>query len=127
MKVIENRKIWFIISLFIIVAGFISLIFRGLNYDIEFAGGTIIQIDMHQELENHDDLTSLVKDITGDTNPQIQEVSGNLGENHMQIKVKEITPDTITALYQAIAEKYGLDTAGKTDLLEQSSISPSRP
>ena len=77
MKVIENRKIWFIISLFIIVAGFISLIFRGLNYDIEFAGGTIIQIDMHQELENHDDLTSLVKDITGDTNPQIQEVSGN--------------------------------------------------
>ena len=46
MKVIENRKIWFIISLFIIVAGFISLIFRGLNYDIEFAGGTIIQIDM---------------------------------------------------------------------------------
>ena len=124
MKVIENRKIWFIISLVIIVAGFISLIFRGLNYDIEFAGGTIIQIDMHQELESHDDLTQLVKDITGDTNPQIQEVSGNLGENHMQIKVKEITPDTITALYQAIAEKYGLDTAGKTDLLEQSSISP---
>ena len=36
MKVIENRKIWFIISLVIIVAGFVSLIFRGLNYDIEF-------------------------------------------------------------------------------------------
>ena len=79
MKIIENRKIWFLISLVIIVAGLISLIFRGLNFDIEFAGGTIIQIDMHQKLNDPSELSDIVKEISGDSNPQIQAVSGAAG------------------------------------------------
>lgn len=80
MKIIENRKIWFLISLVIIVAGLISLIFRGLNFDIEFAGGTIIQIDMHQKLNDPSELSDIVKEISGDSNPQIQAVSGAMGD-----------------------------------------------
>ena len=124
MKIIENRKIWFLISLVIIAAGLISLIFRGLNFDIEFAGGTIIQIDMHQKLNNPSELSDIVKEISGDSNPQIQAVSGAMGDTQIQIKVKEITPEQITQMYQTIAEKYGLDLTEKKDLLEQSSISP---
>lgn len=124
MKVIERTKIWFIISALVILAGALSLLIQGLNFDIEFAGGTIIQIDMHQKLESHDELTALVKDISGDSNPQIQAVSGNGGDTQIQIKVKEIPTETITELYTVITEKYGLDAEGKTDLLEQSSISP---
>ena len=124
MKIIENRKIWFLISLVIIVAGLISLIFRGLNFDIEFAGGTIIQIDMHQKLNDPSELSDIVKEISGDSNPQIQAVSGAMGDTQIQIKVKEITPEQITQMYQTIAEKYGLDLTEKKDLLEQSSISP---
>ncbi len=124
MKIIENRKIWFLISLVIIAAGLISLIFRGLNFDIEFAGGTIIQIDMHQKLNDPSELSDIVKEISGDSNPQIQAVSGAMGDTQIQIKVKEITPEQITQMYQTIAEKYGLDMTEKKDLLEQSSISP---
>ena len=124
MKIIENRKIWFLISLVIIAAGLISLIFRGLNFDIEFAGGTIIQIDMHQKLNDPSELSDIVKEISGDSNPQIQAVSGAMGDTQIQIKVKEITPEQITQMYQTIAEKYGLDLTEKKDLLEQSSISP---
>ena len=124
MKIIENRKLWFLISLVIIAAGLISLIFRGLNFDIEFAGGTIIQIDMHQKLNDPSELSDIVKEISGDSNPQIQAVSGAMGDTQIQIKVKEITPEQITQMYQTIAEKYGLDLTEKKDLLEQSSISP---
>ncbi|MBQ7059632.1 MAG: protein translocase subunit SecF [Firmicutes bacterium] len=124
MKIIEKRKIWFIISLVIIAAGLISLVFRGLNFDIEFAGGTIIQIEMHQKLADPSELSGIVKEISGDSNPQIQAVSGAMGDTQIQIKVKEISPEQITEMYQKIAQQYGLDQTEKKDLLEQSSISP---
>lgn len=124
MKIIERTKVWFTISLVIIAAGLISFIFRGLNYDIEFAGGTMLQVDMHQTLEDNSRLEEIVKEISGDTNPQIQAVSGSGSETQISIKVKEIEPSQIDELYLAIAEEYQLDTEGKTDLIEHSSISP---
>ena len=124
MKVIENRKYWFIISGVIILAGLISMIFRGLNFDIEFAGGTLIQVDLHQKLDDYSEIESIATTVSGDQNPQVQSVSGSGGETQISIKVKQISTDKITELYETIAEKYGLDKDGKTDLIEQSTISP---
>ena len=67
MKIIEKWKTWFIISLVIVAAGLVSLLFRGLNFDIEFAGGTIIQIEMHQKLTDPSELSGIVKEISGDS------------------------------------------------------------
>ena len=124
MKVIENRKYWFIISGVIILAGLISMIFRGLNFDIEFAGGTLIQVDLHQKLDDYSEIESIATTVSGDQNPQVQSVSGSGGETQISIKVKQISTHKITELYETIAEKYGLDKDGKTDLIEQSTISP---
>lgn len=124
MKVIERSKIWFTISLVIIAAGLISMVFRGLNYDIEFAGGTMLQIDMHQTLKDSSRLEEIAKEVTGDTNPQVQAVAGSGSDTQMSIKVKEITPDTIDKLYLKVAEEYQLDTETKADLIEHTSISP---
>lgn len=124
MKVIERTKLWFSISLVIILLGIISFIFRGLNYDIEFAGGTMLQIDMHQSLEENARLEEIVKEISGDSNPQVQAVSGSGSDTQITIKVKEIKPEQIDELYMAIANEYGLDTETKADLIEHSSISP---
>lgn len=124
MKVIERTKLWFSISLAIIIVGLVSFIFRGLNYDIEFAGGTMLQIDMHQSLEDNARLEEIVKEISGDTNPQVQAVAGSGSDTQISIKVKEIKPEQIDALYMSIAEEYQLDTETKADLIEHSSISP---
>lgn len=124
MKVIERTKVWFSISLVIILLGILSFIFRGLNYDIEFAGGTMLQIDMHQSLEENARLEEIVKEFSGDSNPQIQAVSGSGSDTQITIKVKEIKPEQIDELYMAIANEYGLDTETKADLIEHSSISP---
>ena len=41
-------KIWFVISLLVIVPGLISMAVRGLNFGIDFTGGTIIDLKFEQ-------------------------------------------------------------------------------
>lgn len=123
MKVIEKKKYWFILSGCIILLGILSLIFRGFNYDIDFVGGTYLEVNLHQDLKDYSDVTAIVKDVTEDNNPQVQAVTGSGGQNMVSIKVKEISTETIDQLYGKLADKYGLDKDGKTDLVEQSSIS----
>ncbi len=43
-----KRKIWFIISLLIIIPGLISMVTRGFNFGIDFTGGTIIDLRFEQ-------------------------------------------------------------------------------
>ena len=124
-KIIEKTKLWFIIPACIFVLGILFYIINGgFNLDIEFAGGTMMQIDIGKEFDAREDIEPLVRDITGDTNPQVQKVSGAGGENQVSIKVKEIDTDTAVKLYEAIAEKFGLDTENNANLVEQGSISP---
>ena len=40
-----RAKIWFVISLLIIIPGIISMAVRGFNYGIDFTGGTIINLN----------------------------------------------------------------------------------
>ncbi|NLC67293.1 MAG: protein translocase subunit SecF [Clostridiaceae bacterium] len=42
----KYKKYFFLLPLVIILAGIIGLVVNGLNYDIQFQGGTIIQIEM---------------------------------------------------------------------------------
>ena len=43
-----NSKLWFIISLLVIVPGLISMVTRGFNFGIDFTGGTIIDLKFEQ-------------------------------------------------------------------------------
>ena len=123
-KIIEKTKLWFAIPACIIIIGLVFFIFRGFNLDIEFAGGTMMQINIGQEFDAREDIEPIVREITGDTNPQVQKVSGAGGSNQVSIKVKEISSEQAVELYEAIAEKYGLDTETNANLVEQGSISP---
>ena len=123
-KIIEKTKLWFAIPACIIIIGLVFLIFRGFNLDIEFAGGTMMQINIGQEFDAREDIEPIVQEITGDTNPQVQKVSGAGGSDQVSIKVKEISSEQAVELYEAIAEKYGLDTETNANLVEQGSISP---
>ena len=45
-----KRKIWFIISLLVIIPGIISMVTRGFNFGIDFTGGTIIDLKFEQPI-----------------------------------------------------------------------------
>jgi preprotein translocase SecF subunit len=45
-----NRRIAYIISIIIVVVGLISLLIQGLNYGVDFAGGTLLQFRFSREV-----------------------------------------------------------------------------
>ena len=46
-----RAKIWFVVSLLIIIPGIFSMMTRGLNFGIDFTGGTIIDLKFEQPVE----------------------------------------------------------------------------
>lgn len=120
MKIIENRKIFFAVSIVLICIGFAAMIFnanagRGaLNWDVEFTGGTSMEVDMGDAYEN-DALEKIVQDVTGQTSPQIQQV---IGTNSVDIKLQSIDSEMRVALMDAITEAYP-----KAELTEANDIS----
>lgn len=48
LKIVEKTKIWFLCSLIVIAIGMGFLAVNGLNYGIDFAGGTLLQVDLKQ-------------------------------------------------------------------------------
>ncbi len=51
IKIIERTKLWFTISLLVILIGMGFTLFKGLNFGIDFKGGTLININMNKEFE----------------------------------------------------------------------------
>ena len=108
MNIIENRKKFFLLSLVIILIGFGAMAVnqkagRGaLNWDVEFTGGTSMEIDMGEVYET-EELEAILTEVTGQTAPQIQQI---MGTNAAEIKLQSIDGPTRTELMQAVKEKY---------------------
>lgn len=49
---IKRRKVFYIISLLIIIPGLVSLVMNGLNLGIDFTGGSIIQVQMDPSVQS---------------------------------------------------------------------------
>lgn len=49
-NIIGRRKIWYLISLIVIIPGIFSLLFQGLNLGIDFTGGNLIQVRFEQDV-----------------------------------------------------------------------------
>ena len=56
-----HRKIWFLLSAVIILAGIVCMFTRGFNFGIDFTGGTIIDLKFDQPVTIQDVRTSLAK------------------------------------------------------------------
>ena len=80
---IKHRKIYYMVSAAIIIAGLVFGLIGGLNYGIDFTGGTMIQIDMG-EFVPADDVEDALKEFKLD--PTIV----HAGEGNSEIVIKTI-------------------------------------
>lgn len=110
MDIIKNRKLYFGLSLSILLIGLAFMIFNmsqgrgGFNLDTQFTGGTSVQADIGTDFTN-DEITEIVKEVTGETSPQVQRITGT---NSVMIKTRSLDQETRTDLVDAICDKYSI-------------------
>lgn len=51
INIIEKRKIWYIISAVILLAGMVSMVVQGLNLGIDFVGGNKITVQFEEQVD----------------------------------------------------------------------------
>lgn len=112
-KIIEHKKLWFSISLIIIIAGLFSMMFRGFNWGIDFTGGTLLQYDIKQDYKLQD-----VRDILNklDLKNEVKKAGNN--KQLLIIKTVELTEEDQNKITGALRKKWSnahLDRAEQID------------
>ena len=105
IKFIENRKKFYALSLAVILIGMGFFAFRGFNYGIDFTGGTMMQIEMGQEVDI-DEVKQTIAEY--DLDPTIVYASGNNSQIIIR-SIKDLKADDRMAVVDTLQEKYGFD------------------
>lgn len=111
-----KRKICFVISLVLIIAGPVAMLIysngsegKALNYSLEFMGGTSTSVTFNEDLSIADidsQVKPVVQEVTGDANIQTQKVAGS---NQVIIKTRELTLDERQELNDKMVETFDVD------------------
>lgn len=119
LKVIENRKIWFTISIILIVIGIGFVGYRGFNFGIDFKGGTLIQINVNKDFNKADTDKIVEKYVKAN---EFETTKANNKELDIRINRDAITNENATKLFNDIKDKYKLKDS---DLISRETIGAS--
>lgn len=123
---VGKRFVFITISVIVIVAGFVGLgVFKssngtGLNYSLEFVGGTstTVTFDTDYTIEEIDDeIVPYIEEITGDGNVQTQKVADS---NSIIFKTRTLTLEEREEFNQVMEENFGVS---EDDIAESQNIS----
>ncbi len=99
---VKNKNVILIAFLVIILAGIIYGFVSGYKFDIDFKGGTRIQVELNEEY-SVSDINDIVSQVTGQT-PEVQTTSG--GNNAVSITTQIISEETADEVITALGQKY---------------------
>lgn len=102
LKIIEKTKLWFSISIIIMVIGLGFIIARGLNFGIDFKGGTNVVIELGENF-NKPEADEIVKGIVPDA------VTNEADNTQYEIKARDLDSAKVTEIFKALQEKYNLE------------------
>ena len=105
IRFIENRKKFFAISACVIIVGLTCGLIRGYNYGIDFTGGTMMQIEMGQEVKI-DDVKKTIAEY--DLDPTIVYAT----DNHSQViirTIKDLKSSERSDVIETLKDKYGFE------------------
>ena len=101
---IKHRKVYYIISVSIIVIGLLFMIIGGMNYGIDFTGGTNIQVEMGKQVDI-DEVKDTLKDY------ELEPTIIYAGEGNTQIVIKTIKSlenAERSEIIETLGDKYGV-------------------
>ncbi|MDD2376135.1 MAG: protein translocase subunit SecF [Clostridia bacterium] len=102
MNFLKYRYLFLTISLIIIISGITYGFLTGFRFDIDFKGGTKIQVDLKTEFNNNE-IENLISNITG-SKPLVQKMSS--GKSSVSITTDVIPEETSEKITDALKEKY---------------------
>ncbi|WP_353097019.1 protein translocase subunit SecF [Tissierella praeacuta] len=104
MDIIKNRKIFAIFSLVIIISGLLMFFIKGLNYGIDFTGGTLIQINAGKFIPVDE-----IREIMDEYDKNASILHAGTEKNELIIKsTLDLPNDTITSIVNKFVEKYDI-------------------
>ena len=112
---LAKRKLFFIISLVLILSGPLFMIInsasgnKALNYSLEFSGGTATNVTFNENMDIatiDSEVTPLVEKVTGDSNVQPTKVRDT---NQVIIKTRSLSVEEREELNKALVEKFDVD------------------
>jgi preprotein translocase subunit SecF len=109
--IVQRRRTWFLVSGAVLALALVGLFFRGLNYSIDFTGGSIIQLPTESgvTVEEIRDLLAQEPFDRGDAEIQV------LGGDRVSIRTTALTDlsaEERTRLTEALAEQAAVPTEG---------------
>lgn len=103
LKIIQHRKIWFIISGSLCLLSILSLIFWGLKPAIDFTGGTLMEIEFSQvSRPSVNEIKEALSPLNlGDLRIQY------FGDKGVLFRLKNIDEDTHQKILKSLEDKFG--------------------
>ncbi len=102
MNLIKLRKFWYLISLLVIISGLVSLFTRGLNYGIDFTGGSLIEVKFEHSVTLRD-VRTLLDEIDLGEGSRVQTSAGNT----VLIRTRDLTQEESDELLNGLRQKIG--------------------
>lgn len=101
LKIIQNRKYYYIVSIILFVIAVVALIAWGLKPGLDFTGGSMMELNFEKNRPHITEVVEVVKPLNlGEVKIQ------TAGENEMLFRFKNVDQPTHQKLLDTITEKY---------------------
>ena len=102
LKIIEKKKIWFSISIIIMLIGLGFAIVRGMNFGIDFVGGTKVVLSLNEGYDK-EEVDSITKKYADDV------VTNTSNGTEYEIRSSSLDSQGVSDLVDELKEKYSLE------------------
>ncbi len=122
MFVVKYRKIFYTLSTLLVLFSIFSITRWGLNYGIDFKGGSIIEVEYNGVRPSHDDITSIVRG-SGVTSEIVVRPTGDKGYIIRTASLASSTVNVITKNLTSVSTVAGTSTVSATSSVSTIGVS----
>ena len=104
---VGNRRKFYVFSIIILVVALVSFFTKQFELDIEFKGGSVIEVELGQAFENNE-IEDIVSSVTSVV-PTVQKMGQVEPQTAVSISTVSITQEQQNSIMNGLAEKYNVE------------------